>query len=82
MTTPKTYTLIPNHHWSHTKNHKLVRAAYKRGLTGIVLTKRANIFKKVGWYLKTDQLADFFIGFNQAEAEARINRIEKIETVL
>lgn len=82
MTDARTYTLAPNLHWSHTKNHKLVRAAHKRGLTGITVTYRPNVFKRTGWYLKTDQLADFFIGFNQAEAEARINRIEKIETVL
>jgi hypothetical protein len=79
MTTdPKTYTLLPNLHWSHTKNHKLVRAAFRRGLTGIKIIYQPNLFKRSGWYLESDQVPTLFCGFNAAEAEARINRIETV----
>ena len=80
MNQPVVHKPVENHHPSHSKNHKLVRAAYSAGLTNIVITKYAtndrNAFNKRGWYLDCDQVKNLHLGFEVAESEARIKRIK------
>jgi len=75
MNTPTVYKVVDNHHPSHSKNHRLVRAAYSAGLTNIVIEKYTpgrTFAEKKGWYLTCDQVKNLHLGFEVAESEKRI----------
>lgn len=75
MTPLKVYTVKENTHGSSSRNHRLVRAAFARGLTNISISRYGAVWGG-GWYLYSDQITKMYIGHEIAEAEARINQIE------
>lgn len=75
MKPDKQYTVLENYHPSHSKNHRLVRAAYAKGLTRIEISHYPNAQPGGGWYLYCDQFIKLHIGYTVNEAEARINKI-------
>jgi hypothetical protein len=82
MPTVKTYTIIENVHGSSSRQHRLVRAAWKKGLTEIKIfhyLKQSGIFLR-GWYLQADQFKLRCIGYDLNESEARINKIDSDTT--
>ena len=80
----KTYTLKENMHGSHSQQHRLVRAAWKKGLKEIKIThyqKKSGVYYE-GWYLQAEQQPVLLhLGYTMNEAETRINRIEVKENV-
>lgn len=76
MATSKVYTVKENLHPSHSKNHRLVRAAYRKGLTGIKISWYGAMSRYVnGWILESDQIPQLHLGYQIKEAEERINKI-------
>jgi hypothetical protein len=76
----KTYEPLPNYHWSHSKNHTLVRSAYKKGLTGIKITRLSTDNGAAGgWVLECDQIKRLHLGFDVIEANKRIDLIEPVK---
>lgn len=74
MATLKTYTHNPCGPLS--KNHKLVIAAYQKGLTGIkIIRGLGKGADRTGWTLECDQVPKLHLGYEIAEAEIRINQI-------
>jgi hypothetical protein len=81
MTPDKTYTLIENVHGSSSRQHRLIRAAWSKGLTKVTVCHYPNSQPGGGWYLYCDQITKLHIGYTLDECEARINRIEVKENV-
>lgn len=84
MKPQKVYSVKANTHISSTRNHRLVRAACAKGLTNVTVTWYPKytgtcLSPQRGWFLKADQLPEKHIGFEVAEAEARINQIQAIK---
>jgi hypothetical protein len=75
MATPKYYTVKPNICPLHSKNHRLVRVAAARKLTGILIAWFPDGYLKAGWNIQCDQVPYLHLGFEIAEAETRINKI-------
>jgi hypothetical protein len=76
MATVKSYSLKENLHGSHSQQHRLVRAAWEKGLTNIFICKYPNAQPGGGWYLYCDQITKRHIGYNISDAENRINQID------
>jgi hypothetical protein len=76
MASVKTYTLIENIHGSSSRQHRLVRAAYNKGLTSVFIFHYPNGQPGGGWCLCCDQIKKLNIGFTIDEAENRINQID------
>jgi hypothetical protein len=77
MSKTKTYTLHPQYHGSSCLQHRLIRAAWAKGLTGIKITWYSSKNEKPGpgWWIEADQQPLRHIGFDIPSAEVRINRI-------
>jgi hypothetical protein len=69
-----TYTLSEK----GTRQHRLVKAAKQKGLTGIKIThyeKKSSAYFE-GWYLQADQQPhQLHLGYSMKESEERISRI-------
>jgi hypothetical protein len=74
----KTYTLKELYHGSSCLQHRLIRAAWAKGLTGIIIYWYGSkcTTPGPGWWIKADQSPLRFIGFDMNSAEVRINRID------
>lgn len=76
MTPLAIYTLKENTHYSSVRNHRLIRAAYAKGLTNVTITRQPASAPGGGWWLKCDEYEkQLHLGYQVAEAETRINRI-------
>lgn len=79
MASTKTYTVKENLHHSHSRQHRLIRAAYEKGLTNVTIAWYSvkSTGPHCGWYIMCDQLDHKHIGYDMGEAETRINKIDK-----
>jgi len=75
MATIKTYTVYKDTHYSHHRNHRLVKAAGEKGQTSIEITFVPHDLPSRGWWLKSKEIKRLFLGYHIDEAENRVNQI-------
>lgn len=78
----KTYTIYKDSHYSHHRNHRLVKVAGQRGLTKIEITFVPHDYPGRGWWLKSAEIERLFLGYQLNEAENRLNQVDKIQKPL
>lgn len=75
MSAIKRYTIYKNTHFSHHRNHRLIKVAGERGLTGIEITFVPHDLPGRGWWLKSKEIERLFLGYQVGESEIRIGQI-------